>query len=718
MYAEILVEIKSKHVDKTFTYHIPDELLYKAKLGCRAKVFFGKQVLEGYITNIVNETEIDTKDIIEIIDDEPVLNDEMLQLGKFLKEETLCSLTTIYSAMLPKALKAKVKVNMKPKSVSYLLYIGNDSIKVTKAQEKVLELFSNGNKVLKSDALKISISATKTLIKNNVLKEIEEEVYRYNIEDDYSDKRIVLNKMQEDCVREIISSETNDVFLLHGVTGSGKTEVYIECIKNVLSRGKTAIVLVPEISLTPQVITRFYHIFNSSIAVLHSNLSDGERYDEYRRIMRGEVRVVIGTRSAIFAPLNNLGIIIIDEEHSDSYRQDNNPKYDAREVAKERGRYHNCPVVLASATPSLGSLARSMKKVYHYLSIPKRANDFPMPEVTVVDMAEENKNRHSILSRELEYRIIECLHKKEQVMILLNRRGHSTTISCSSCGYTYRCPHCDIALTYHKTSKNLRCHYCGYTKYINDICPNCHEKSLNYYGLGTEKLEDYLKEVFPTASIVRMDRDSTTKKGAHEKITSDFESQKYDILVGTQMISKGLDFANVTLVGILNADASLNIPDYRSSERTFSLLQQACGRAGRASKRGSVILQTFYPDNYIIKCVSKNDYKSFAKYEMNVRKTLKYPPYYHMVTIRIMSRDYNMLKEEVLKIKNYLVNKVSKDTIILGPATSSMFLVNGVYHFEILTKYKFDDRIKPTLEELDSIMSLKNKIWIDYEFDI
>lgn len=717
MYVEILVEIKSKHIDKTFTYYVNDELKSRAKVGCRALVPFGRQTLEGYITNIKKETNIETKDIISIIDDEPILNEEMLELGKYLKETTLCSLSSAYSSMLPKALKAKAKVNMKPKTITYLEYINPNHEKTTKTQNLILDLFKDNKKVLKSEALSISKSSTQTLIKNGILKEFQEEVYRYIPKDNNYAKEITLNTMQEYCVNEITKSLTNEVYLLHGVTGSGKTEVYIECIKKVIKNGKTAIVLVPEISLTPQLIERFYHAFKSDIAVLHSSLSDGERYDEYRRIMREEAHVVIGTRSAIFAPLKNIGIIIIDEEHSEAYKQENNPKYDAREVAKERAKYHNCPLVLASATPSITSLARSMKHVYHYLSMPKRANASLLPEVTVVDMAEENKTGHAILSRELEYRIIECLEHQEQVMILLNRRGHSTTITCSSCGYTYKCPYCDISLTYHKTSKNLRCHYCGYTKYVSDTCPNCHEKSLNYYGLGTEKLEDYLREVFPRARVIRMDRDSTTKKGSHEKITSAFESQEYDILVGTQMISKGLDFNNVTLVGILNADASLNIPDYRSSERTFSLLHQACGRAGRGLKKGSIILQTFYPDNYIIKCVSKNDYKSFVKYEMNVRRTLKYPPFYRMITIRIMSKDYSALKEESLKIKEFLKNHVNEETIILGPSTANMFLVSGIYHFEILTKYKFDDKIKPALEELDNLMNLNNKVWIDYEFD-
>ena len=332
-------------------------------------------------------------------------------------------------------------------------------------------------------------------------------------------------------------------------------------------------------------------------------------------------------------------------------------------------------------------------------------------------MTEEVKNRHNILSEELECAIIEKINKKEQVMLLLNRRGHSTTITCSNCGYTYRCPNCDITMTYHKSSKNLRCHYCGYTKYIDDFCPKCHEKSLNYYGMGTEKLEEYLENVFPTAKIVRMDADSTTNKGMHEKIIKDFADHKYDILLGTQMISKGLDFPNVTLVGILDADASLNIADYKSNERTFALLAQASGRAGRSNKKGTVLIQTFMPENYVLQCVKNNDYAKFYQYEMNIRKTLKYPPFYYLVLLTFKSKDYESVSKEANKAKEFLNNKISKETIILGPTTANMFLVNGIYHFEILIKYRFDENLIKALKELDNLVLLNKKVTMDIDFN-
>ncbi len=719
MYADVLVEIKSKHLDKTFSYSVPKELQEDNLIGKRVVVPFGKQKLEGYVLDVKDKCDINTKDIIEVLDDEPVLNDELLSLGKHIQDMTLSTLSSIYTCMLPKALKAKtgVKVSKKMKT-SLILSESKETILegASIAVKNVLALFEENSIVDKKEANKISSSAVKTLLKKGYLKEIEEEVYRYQAKNVAKEETKVLNSEQKSAYEAIINEHKEKTFLLHGITGSGKTEVYLQVIKHVLEEEKTALVLVPEISLTPQLVSRFEARFPKEIAVLHSSLSDGERYDEYRKIMKQEASIVIGARSAIFAPLKNIGVIILDEEHSETYKQENNPKYHALEVAKLRSKYHNCPLILGSATPTLNTFARAMKGVYGYLSLTKRASSSTLPEVHIIDMEAEMKNRHPILSRELECKIIEALSKNEQVMILLNRRGHSTTITCSSCGFTYRCPNCNITLTYHKTTKNLRCHYCGYTKYIDNNCPKCHEKSLNYYGLGTEKLEDYLTNVFPTAKIIRMDADTTTKKGEYERIITDFASHKYDILLGTQMISKGLDFQDVSLVGILNADSILNIPDYKSNERTYSLLSQASGRAGRSSNKGEVYIQTFYKDNYVLKCVQKHDFLSFAKYEMNIRKTLKYPPYYYLLLITIKSRDYEEARKEASKVKEFIEKQFSSSSIILGPAQASMAMVNKIYHFEILTKYKKDDRIKPALKELDKIYLTNSKVQIDYDF--
>ena len=720
MYADILVEIKNKHLDKTFTYKVPEEMSNKSLIGKRVLIPFGNKKLEGYVINTKNFCDIETREILSILDEEPVLNEELLELGKKMKEMTLSSLSSIYTAMLPKALKAsvKAKVSKKMKTLLYLTENKNVILENTasKAVQNLMNLFEENLPVDKKEANKISSSAVKTLLKKGYLKELESEIYRYQPKTRIKEEKKVLNKEQEMAYKTIIHAQNATTFLLHGVTGSGKTEVYLQVIEEILKRKQTALVLVPEISLTPQLVNRFESRFPTKIAVLHSSLSDGERYDEYRKIMREEVSIVIGTRSAIFAPLKNIGIIILDEEHSETYKQESNPRYHAIEVAKERSSYHKCPLVLGSATPTLNSFARAMKKVYTYLPLTKRAASSTLPTIHLVDMEEEMKKKHKILSQELECKMIEALSKNKQVLILLNRRGYSTTITCSNCGFTYRCPNCNITLTYHKKSNHLRCHYCGYTKYVNDTCPKCHEKAMNYYGLGTEKLQDYLENVFPTAKIVRMDADTTTKKGEYERIIDDFYHHKYDILVGTQMISKGLDFKDVSVVGILNADASLNIPDYKSNERTFALLSQASGRAGRAGTKGDVYIQTFYKENYVLKCIANNDYLSFAKYEMNIRKTLKYPPYYYLVVIHIKSRIYEEARKEATKVKEFIEKRFSPSTIILGPSVSNMMMLNRVYHFEILTKYKKDDRIKPVLEELDEIYLANRIVQIDYDF--
>ena len=721
MYVDVLVEIKNKHVDKTFTYKVPKSLEADVEVGKRVVVPFGKMTLEGYILNRKDQSDIETKEILEVIDEEPVLNVEMMTLGTFVQEKTLASLSACYGAMLPKALKAKKSVTLSKKMVSYLkLAMGYEEIyaKLTNdSQKRILELFQQEDLVLKKEANKISASAVKTMLKKEYIEQLEEEVYRYQLKEVEKEAKKIFTPSQEKAYQKIKEElNTEKVFLLHGVTGSGKTEVYLQLIEDVLNLGKTALVLVPEISLTSQLTERFHKRFGNNIAVLHSGLSDAERYDEWRKILREEVSIVIGARSAVFAPLKNIGIIIMDEEHSESYKQENNPRYHALDIAKKRAETHHCPVVLGSATPSLSSMARAIKGVYQYVPLLERAIQKKLPNILIVDMALEVQNRHPILSRELECKIIEKLNKNEQVMLLLNRRGHSTTITCSNCGYTYRCPHCDISLTYHKSSNQLRCHYCGYTKYKDDRCPNCHEDALNYLGLGTEKLEEYLENVFPTARIIRMDRDSTTNKGMHEKIITDFYDHKYDILLGTQMVSKGLDFPHVSLVGILNADASLNIPDYRSNERTFSLLCQASGRAGRKDTTGEVIIQTFYPDNFIMQCVKEQNYQKFCKYELNIRKTLKYPPFYYLCNLTIRSKDYEEAVKEARKAKEFLETKLDKTSLLLGPTTANMFLVNKVYHFEILIKYKSDEKLISALKELDEMCLLNSKIALDIDF--
>lgn len=721
MFIEVLIEIKNKSLDKTFTYHVKDSQEKDIAIGKRVLVPFGSKTLEGYILNIIDSSLIEAKDICEVLDEEPVLNKEMLEIGLFLKEITLSSLSSCYTAMLPKALKAKKGSTVNKKMEAYYHLKEDYDISILKCknelQKKILEKIKQETRISKKEASQISASALKTLMKKEILEEKMEEVYRYNLQNKIEYQKKVLTKEQEKAYQKLKKTfHQNKVSLLYGITGSGKTEIYLKLIEEALKEGKTALMLVPEISLTSQLVRRFFEVFKDSVGVLHSSLSDGERYDEWRKIINGKVSIVVGTRSAVFAPLENLGIIILDEEQSESYKQESTPRYHALDVAKKRGEINKCPVILGSATPSFSSMARALKGVYEYVPLIKRANGSMLPTCTIIDMKEEVAKRHPIISRELECKIIEKIHKKEQIMLLLNRRGYSTTITCSNCGYTYRCPNCDITLTYHKKSEHLRCHYCGYTKINKDNCPNCKNNSLTYLGLGTEKLEAYLEEIFPTARIVRMDRDTTTKKGMHEKIVNDFLEHKYDIMLGTQMISKGLDFGNVSLVGILNADTSLNIPDYKSNEKTFELLYQASGRAGRKNTTGEVIIQTFNKEHPLFQFIKENNYPKFYQYEMKLRKTLKYPPFYYLVSLTVKSKNYESCLHSAKKAKSFLETRLNHKNIILGPTTANQFLVNKVYHFTILIKYKFDDALIETLKDLDQMFLIEKGVELEIDF--
>ena len=724
MYALVLVEIGVKNVDKYFTYHIPDNLEDKINIGIRVKVPFNTREISGFVIQIINEIEdnnYEVKDILEVIDNEEVLNLELLKLGEYISSKTLCSMITAYQTMLPKALKANHKVAMKPKN-EVIAVLNKDVSEIYeyisfcsyKKQVEILKsIIENGSvKVVSSNVSSITSLANKGLIKT-----ISREVYRYNDNTIENKHTVFLNEEQSKVVKEVIDNlNTNNTYLLKGVTGSGKTEVYMHIIKEVIDRGMQAIMLVPEISLTPQIVSRFRQRFNNEVAVLHSGLSDGERYDEYRKIKKGLVKIVVGARSAIFSPFQNLGVIIIDEEQVTSYKQENNPRYHTRDVALFRCKYHNCPLVLGSATPSLESYARAKKGVYKLLTLNKRANNKLMPEIRIVDMKKEIRNNYHNISLELENAIKEKLDKKEQIIILLNRRGYSSMLTCKDCGEVIKCPNCDISLTYHKTSNTLRCHYCGYGTKVQDRCPSCYGKSLTMYGLGTEKLEEELVKKF-NARVVRMDLDTTTSKKAHSKIIKDFLEQKYDILVGTQMIAKGLDFPNVTLVGVINADASLNIPDFRSSEYTYQLLSQVSGRSGRDKKEGIVIIQTLNPEHYSIKYAKDHDYDGFFNYEMSIRKKLGYPPYYYLTLIKILSRDYQLCMKEANKVGEFLRKNLPSDVIVLGPSIASTFKVNNIYHFQCIIKYKKEDDIKGVLRTIDNIYKVNTKVRIEMDID-
>lgn len=714
MIIKVLVEIKAWKQDLTFSYHVPPELELDIEIGKRVLVPFQNRELEGFVVDFDNGVDYELKDIVKVIDETPVLNQELLELGKYISRKTLCNLISAYQTMLPTALKAHKNKKVNKKYVSYIV-LGDYEGNLTAKQQELYDFIKLKSKTLKSEIKNKSI--LKTLLTKGFLKEVLEEEYRLKeIETLKNESNIVLTAEQRKALNTLEEKiNTFTPFLLHGVTGSGKTEVYMQIIKKVLALGKEVIVLVPEISLTPQLVSNFRIRFKDNIAILHSGLSDGEKFDEWRKIERHEAKVVIGARSAIFAPLTNLGLIVIDEEHSDSYKQENNPKYNTIDIALWRAKYHKCEIVLGSATPSVESYVRAATNVYNLIEMKKRVNN-NLPKTYLIDMKEEIKKGYHILSKELIDAIKLRLELKEQVIILLNRRGYATNVTCHDCGFTLKCKACDIPLVYHKASNTMRCHYCGYAEGMPRKCPNCNSKNINYFGLGTQKLEEEINKLFD-AKTIRMDVDTTSRKGAHARIIKEFMEHKYDILVGTQMIAKGLDFPNVTLVGVVNGDASLNVPDFRAGERTFQLLNQIAGRSGRGNKIGEVYIQVFNKDHYSIVEAANNDYDSYIKQELAIRKKLNYPPYFNLLLIKTSSKNEEILKEESAKIATYLRNNFDKLVYVLGPSPSMMPKVNNIYFYQIILKYKNDSDIREQILYIKNKYCKNNKLNVDIDFN-
>lgn len=703
MLASVLIQYSVKSLNKVFDYIVPDELKDIIRVGHKVIVSFGNSEVEGFVLKLHNNKEknVNYKFVIKIQESDFYLNDELLELGKSLSNSLLCNLISCYQVMLPKALKASYKTNINRKYETIISLNKETDIdkyvlehKRSKKEIEIIELLKK-NDINKK---KINSSSLKNLILNNVVLENKIEVNREVSFLDEKAKDIKLTDFQESAVNEILLSNDNR-FLLYGVTGSGKTEVYIELLKRTISNGKTGIVLVPEISLTPQIVSRFKSVFGNSVAVFHSSLSEGEKYDEYRRIMNHEVSLVVGARSAIFVPLNNIGLIIVDECQSTTYKQENTPKYNAIDVAFLRGEYNNAKVVLGSATPSLEQYIRAKKNVYHLVNLNKRISG-KFPSIEIVDMEKESHKHNYIISDKLDKEIKNCISRDEQVILLLNRRGFSTFLSCTNCGYVYKCPNCDISLIYHKSSNSYSCHYCGYRVVKSDICPKCHEDAIRDLGLGTEKLEEMISKKY-NVLVLRMDADTTSTKNSHQKLISEFGSGKYNILVGTQMISKGLNFENVSLVGVINSDSALLMPDFRSSERAYELLSQTAGRVGRFNLPGKVIIQTYNPTNYVYTAVTKNDYEYFFNYEMNIRKQLMYPPYYYICNLTMISDSFEKSRDTANTIKKYLDSNLDSSYIVLGPSVASIVKLKNKYRFNIMIKYKKNDLLMKVLKEIN-----------------
>ena len=715
MVALVLVEVMSRTVDKTFSYNIPKELIDDVAVGKRVVVPFGRKQVEGFVLEIVDDITSDyqLKDIISVNND-IVLTEELLSLGRAVSYSTLAPLISCYQAMLPKALKIKQKKEITKKYDTYYKVIDN-GCKLSDKQAEIVNIIKDKTVSEKElvNVKKISKARLNLLVEKKVLAKELRESYRLE-HNDISEEKNKLTPLQEKVVKEIIDSN-DTVYLLHGVTGSGKTEVYMTLIEEGIKRGKQSIVLVPEISLTPQTLARFEKRFGKRVAVFHSALSEGEKYDEYRRVARGEVNVIVGTRSAIFAPLKNISYIIMDEEHSDSYKQENSPRYDTKMVALERCKYHKAKLILGSATPTLESYARALKGDYHLVNLRKRVGGRSLPKVEFVDMNKALATAKGHFSLELIKRIEETLRRGEQVILLLNRRGYSSVLSCKNCGYVMKCPNCDISLTYHKTNNMLRCHYCGYATNYPKVCPECKEEALRDLGVGTEKIEEEVKSLFGNSKVLRMDVDTTSKKNAHQKIIESFGKGEANILIGTQMVAKGLDFPNVTLVGVLNTDTSLMIPDFRSSEATFDLLSQVAGRSGRA-KEGLVVFQTYNKDHYAISCASNHDYLTFYKEEMAIRKMMKYPPYYYLVLVKISGKDENSCLKEAVRCEKVLKKYLDK-TILLGPTKAMIFKKMNIYTYQIILKYQYQDNLYEILDKLLNYYATKKIVEVSVTFN-
>lgn len=782
--AKVIVDVPTMQTDQPFTYLVPENLNEQLAVGMRVEVPFGNgnRHVQGFVlaiepvaATVLDETNVQLKELVAVLDLKPVLNTEMLALADYMKEKTFTFKITCLQTMLPSVMRADYQkyiylTDELSEELQDQLFYGLEEISWDQAQERGLlpQLMAlrkqqkvdiryevtTRNKVkmvrfiqaakefeqleeirlgLRKGAKKKGqllyylqrlgtekVTAVKEMkelgfstallneaAKNGWLTFIEKEAYRDPFANQTFEKTtaLSLNAEQQVAVETILQSvqeQQSQTYLLEGITGSGKTEVYLQVIAEVLNQGKTAIMLVPEISLTPQMVQRFKSRFGEHVAVMHSGLSQGEKYDEWRKIERGEAEVVVGARSAIFAPIENIGVIIIDEEHEASYKQEEPPRYHARDLAIWRSEYHHCPVVLGSATPSLESRARAQKNVYQRLRLTQRANQAAtLPTIDVVDMRQEVENGNvSSFSMSLQEKLQERLEKNEQSVLLLNRRGYSSFVMCRDCGYVLPCPNCDISLTLHMDSKTMKCHYCGHEERIPYRCPNCGQDKIRYYGTGTQKVEEELQTLLPDSRILRMDVDTTRRKGAHEKILRTFGEGQADILLGTQMIAKGLDFPNVTLVGVLNADTALNLPDFRSSERTFQLLTQVSGRAGRAEKPGEVIIQSFNPEHYAIQLAKAQDYEDFYTKEMYIRHRGDYPPYYFTVQITASHPEENEAAKQMFQIARKLKQGLSPQAILLGPTPNAIMRVNNRYFYQVIIKYKQEPMLQPLLKEI------------------
>ena len=737
-FAQIIIDISHEKVDRTFDYRIPPQLEDRISVGVLVKIPFGKgnSLRKGYVVGITDHADYDAdkiKEIAGIVEGSVSAESQLIMLAWWLKEQYGSTMNQALKTVLP----VKQKVKPKEKKVLRLLIPEEQLEAVTaEAEKKSYKARVRLFKALKENPLipyevasgqmNLSAATLKPVIEKGYVALESEEIFRNPVKDAGSRvKAVDLNGEQQavaDAFCEDYEAGKRETYLIHGITGSGKTEVYMEMISRVISEGMQVIVLIPEIALTYQTVMRFYGRFGNRVSIINSRLSAGERYDQFERARGGDIDIMIGPRSALFTPFSRLGLIIIDEEHEGAYKSEVVPRYHARDVAVKRAQMQNASVVLGSATPSLEAYTKALRGEYRLFSLHTRAKaDSRLADVAVVDLREELKDGNkSIFSRRLQQMIGDRLEKKEQIMMFINRRGYANFVSCRSCGEAIKCPHCDVTLTLHKDNR-LVCHYCGYSIPMPDKCPSCGSPYIANFGVGTQKIEMMTRKMFPQARVLRMDLDTTSKKGGHEEILSAFAEGDADILIGTQMIVKGHDFPDVTLVGVLAADLSLYTPDYRAAERTFQLLTQAAGRAGRDARHGDVIIQTYNPEHYSIVTAAEQDYETFYHQEMAYRRLMKYPPVNVLFTVQMASKSEAALVEAADRLAAHITPQADEEKVqMIGPVDASVYKINDIYRKILYLKQENYDILIKIRDNIDCFQQEKSEIFkgvvVQYDF--
>lgn len=692
MFAKIIIDQDAKALDRVFEYIVPQDM--SVQVGERVLVPFGKRNLQGFIIGLSGSCEYDESKLKEIsskIEDFAVIKKEMLELMFYMADKLHLKLASILRLFLPSEMRTDKVKELIIRQVCLAQDFEMPSARAKKQIELVEFLKENGTQKFSEMSTRFGYATLSALVKKgtvNVTFVQEDRVPEFDV---LKSEHKKLTELQQRAVDTISQNKT---YLLHGVTGSGKTEVYMNLIDRQLEKGKTAIMLVPEISLTPQVLANFKARFGDNVALIHSGLSAGERFDEWKRIFFGKAKVVVGARSAIFCPIENVGIIIIDEEHEQSYVSESNPRYDTHMVAEFRRKYNDCTLVLGSATPSIESYAKAIDGEYTLVEMPVRVNGMEMPKITVIDMLMEmRQGNNQVFSIPLIYELKNIVEQKKQAMIFINRRGFSSFQRCRQCGYVAKCSDCDVSLVYHRFENKLKCHYCGKRYRALDICPSCGSRDIKQGAIGTERVVEDLQKMFPEAKILRMDNDTTSQKNGHRKILNEFRNAKPGILVGTQMIAKGHDFEDVLLVGIVDADQSLYQSDFRSIERTFQLITQVAGRAGRSEKQGKVILQTYSPRHYVYRFACNYDYKGFFKKEANLRKVTNFPPYARIVRILFSHENEKTVAEECKVCYNKvqeIKEKYKNDFVYLDVMKAPLNKIKNKFRYQIMMRFKLD----------------------------